>query len=72
MSNQPIPTKSLLFAALALIGIALLIAFNLIGGEVGEDGLLSEPFFLVPLGYLCLIIGVAGAAISWFKGRRTK
>ncbi|MGE7914885.1 DUF3955 domain-containing protein [Lysinibacillus xylanilyticus] len=54
-----------------LLGAICLIAKAIIGAEVAPDGRLVEPFFLIPIGFLLLIIGImslAGVAlISMFK-----
>lgn len=39
-----------------IAGICFL-AYNVIGSEVLADGTLSEPFYLIPMAYLC---------INWF------
>ncbi len=42
-----------------VLGIACFFAFSIIGSEVDSDGILREPFFLVPIGYLFLFLGMA-------------
>ncbi|MEB8287767.1 DUF3955 domain-containing protein [Aeromonas veronii] len=44
-------------AVLAAMGVCCLVAFELIGSTVGEDGTLHEPFGLIPIGLL--LLGVA-------------
>lgn len=44
-------------AVLAAIGVCCLVAFELIGSTVDEDGTLHEPFGLIPIGLL--LLGVA-------------
>lgn len=50
--------KYLISTILILIGLACLVSFNIIGSEVSRDGTLVEPFFLIPLGFLSLILGI--------------
>jgi hypothetical protein len=54
--------KSWLIAIVPLlVGAGCLISFNLIGSEVAPDGTLIEPFWMLPVGYLFVAIGlVAG------------
>lgn len=49
-------------AALALPGAASLAAFALIGSEVDAQGVLHEPFFLLPMGWALLLAGLLCAA----------
>ncbi|MGF7056960.1 hypothetical protein HNR33_000627 [Brassicibacter mesophilus] len=42
-----------------------MVTYNIIGQEVAPDGTLVEPFFLIPLSYLFIAIGiVVGLSIS--------
>ena len=50
-----------LFISLAIIFI---LSFNLIGSEVNTGGVLQEPFFLIPFGYLSFALGIIFAIIS--------
>ncbi|MFE3577174.1 DUF3955 domain-containing protein [Lysinibacillus sp. NPDC059133] len=54
-----------------LIGVICLIAKAIIGTEVGPDGILQEPWFLVPLGFLLFCLGIISlmfvALISMLK-----
>lgn len=45
-------------------GIACALAFNWIGSEVGEDGMLHEPFPLIPIGYFLFTVGVGFALVA--------
>lgn len=47
---------------LMLVGLVCFAAFGLIGSHVDPDGVLGEPFFLLPIGYLLLSAGLAGLA----------
>jgi hypothetical protein len=50
--------KYLISTILIFVGILCLVSFNIIGSEVATDGTLTEPFFLIPLGFLSLILGI--------------
>ncbi len=41
-----------------VLGIACLVAFNIIGSHIDNDGTLVEPFWLIPIGYLMFFIGL--------------
>lgn len=40
------------------IGLSCMVAFRIIGSEVDAQGALREPFALIPLGWLSLVLGV--------------
>lgn len=52
--------------ALALVVLAGLcnLVFRWMGSEVGEDGLLHEPFALIPIGYLLFAAGMVFALVA--------
>ena len=58
-------------AAIALIlsGLACVVAFEVIGSSVDEDGTLIEPFFLIPIAWLLFLSGVVLALATFIKGR---
>lgn len=41
-----------------LIGVGCFVTYSIIGSHVAENGLLVEPFFLIPIGYLFLLISI--------------
>lgn len=53
-----------LFISLTII---FMLAFNLIGSEVDANGVLQEPFFLIPFSYLTFVLGIIFAIISVVK-----
>ncbi|MEG0006739.1 MAG: DUF3955 domain-containing protein [Aeromonas sp.] len=55
---------------LMVMGIASFMAFSLIGSTLDEEGLLHEPFALLPLGYLLLLTGAALALVGVIRARR--
>ena len=50
--------KYLLASSPIFLGVLCIIMFNIIGSEVKPDGTLVEPFFLIPLAYLFVLIGI--------------
>jgi ABC-type polysaccharide/polyol phosphate export permease len=56
-----------LFISLAII---FMLTFNLIGSEVDADGVLQEPFFLIPFSYISFALGVVFAVISVVKKKK--
>jgi hypothetical protein len=59
---------------LITIGVACFIAFNIIGSSVSEDGTLIEPFGLIPIGYIFILLGIlsflAIFIISRFRSKK--
>ena len=53
-----------LFISLTII---FMLAYNLIGSEVDANGVLQEPFFLIPFSYLTFALGIIFAIISVVK-----
>mgnify|MGYP001062569726 CR=1 FL=1 len=49
---------------IAVIGALMLMAFGLIGSHVNSDGILREPFALLPIGVLLLALGGIGGVAS--------
>lgn len=58
---------NLMSIALIVTGILLFLAKSMIGVTVTKDGILQEPFFLLPLGYLCLAGGLILIGASFIK-----
>ena len=59
-----------------IIGIGCLVTYAIIRSEIAPDGTLLEPFFLIPMGYLFVAIGIIlglvkgihrGAGLSFYK-----
>ncbi len=50
--------------------IIFMLAFNLIGSEVDANGVLREPFFLIPFSYLTFVLGIIFAIISVVKKKK--
>ena len=47
-----------------------MLIFNLIGSEVDADGVLQEPFFLIPFSYVSFVLGIIFAVISVVKKKK--
>lgn len=61
--------KSYLISALLIFaGLCCGVAYNLIGAYVRPDGLLVEPFYLIPLTYLMVFLGVILAIMTTTVG----
>ena len=50
-----------------LIGAACLGLFAMLGSTVAPDGRLQEPFALVPLGWVLILLGGLGLAASLIR-----
>ncbi|MFD3157939.1 DUF3955 domain-containing protein [Haloimpatiens sp. FM7330] len=48
------------------IAFGCVISFNIIGSKVTPDGTLVEPFFLVPICFLFIAIGMISIIVSFF------
>ncbi|MCF6302145.1 MAG: DUF3955 domain-containing protein [Devosiaceae bacterium] len=51
------------FIIIGILGIFSAVLFNLLGSTVDSEGFLQEPFYLVPLAYILVLIGFGGALI---------
>ncbi len=53
---------------LLILAMICFVSYNLIGSSVGPDGILHEPFYLIPMGLLFLFSGlILGTIISTWK-----
>ena len=56
-----------------LAGIGCFLLVNMIGATVDKNGFLHEPFFLIPIGYLFLLVGlVSGIVYLIQRARKNK
>ena len=60
---------------LLMTGGLCLLAFNLIGSTVDAQGVLHEPFGLLPIGFFLMVLGVLiyfyqGVKNKWNAGKR--
>ena len=53
------------------LGIALQILFYLIGSDVSENGILQEPFGLLPISFIFLFIGILTMILGLWRRRST-
>lgn len=58
--------KNLLILIPFILSFGCFISYNLIGSEIAPDGTLVEPFFLIPMSYLFMLIGIIASIISLF------
>jgi len=54
-----------------LAGIGCFLLFQMIGSTIDSSGIIHEPFFLIPIGYLFLLVGL-GSGISYLFQRARK
>lgn len=54
------------------IGVLCFAAFDWIGASVDANGILHEPFGLIPSGYLALLIGVISGLACFIKNKRSQ
>ncbi|HIY92989.1 DUF3955 domain-containing protein [Companilactobacillus sp. HBUAS56275] len=55
-----------------LAGVGCFVLFNMIGSTLDGNGVLHEPFFLVPIGYLFLLMGLISGFIYLFRKLRKR
>lgn len=46
-----------------IVTVLCIIAYNVIGSEVLADGILVEPFYLIPIAWVFFLIGIIGVGI---------
>lgn len=65
-----ISSKTLFFLIVGMSGIACAMLYSAIGSSIDEAGVLHEPFFLIPVGYALMFIGVIGSLFSFLLSLR--
>lgn len=55
-----------------ILGALSFLTFNLIGSRVAADGTLQEPFFLIPIGFMFLFIGIIWTALRFIMSKNQK
>ncbi|WP_097026966.1 DUF3955 domain-containing protein [Clostridium peptidivorans] len=50
-----------------IISFGCIVAYNIIGSKVAEDGTLIEPFFLIPIAWLFVAIAVLSGVIIFIS-----
>lgn len=48
-----------------ILGLCCFVAFNIIGSKVAPDGTLIEPFFLIPIGWMLILVGFVSGIILY-------
>lgn len=66
MKKYTLPLLPIILAALSFL------TFNLIGSRVAADGTLQEPFFLIPIGFMFLFIGIIWTALRFIMNKNQK
>lgn len=51
----------------AAIGFACLLAFRLMGSYIDLNGFVQEPFALLPIGYLLILVGALTAFVGFIR-----
>lgn len=49
-----------------ILGIGCFVAYGIIGSEIIPDGVLKEPFFLLPMGGVLIITSIISILASFF------
>jgi hypothetical protein len=50
-----------------LAGIGCITAYKAIGSSVAQDGTLTEPFALIPIGYFLITVGIVWRVVIFVK-----
>lgn len=53
-----------------ILGAACFVSFHTTGSTVAPDGKLVEPFYLLPMGYAFIAIGIVSLFVSKMKAVR--
>lgn len=62
--NKVIRVSSWLGVLLFIGAVVCIVAFNMIGSEVDSQGMLHEPFFLIPLFWLFLTFSLIAGGVN--------
>ncbi|MFD3191919.1 DUF3955 domain-containing protein [Sedimentitalea sp. HM32M-2] len=63
---------TLVFLIIGISGVGCALLFSAIGATVDSAGMLHEPFFLIPVGYALMLIGVVGSIFSFLLSLRRR
>jgi len=61
------PTFFKVSAGLILSGMTCWLSYHLLGASVDGDGTLNEPFGLIPVGWLLVVLGIMAGGIGIVK-----
>jgi len=65
--------KKYWLTGLLVIGaLGFMIAYQLLPQTIDAQGFLHEPFFLIPLSYLCGLLALITGLITWYRHSRKK
>lgn len=51
-------------------GIGCFLLSMVLGSSIDSEGFLHEPFFLIPIGYLLIALGIVSAVVYLFRSFR--
>ncbi|MBK0327667.1 DUF3955 domain-containing protein [Rhodobacteraceae bacterium F11138] len=54
----------LTFLTIGLTGLGCMLLFPVLGASVDARGVLHEPFFLLPVGFSMMFLGILGTGVS--------
>lgn len=57
-------------AVMFWLAVTCIVGFAVIGTHIDAQGMVHEPFALLPLGYLAMLAGLFACGIQWFVSRR--
>ncbi len=55
-----------------IIAVGCVVAYSIIGSEIAPDGTLIEPFFLIPMFWLFMAIGIISGLVIFLVSRSGK
>ena len=58
-------TKPSAFLFAGLLGLICLAMFKVLGSSIDANGILKEPFFLLPTGYVLTVLGFGGFLVKF-------
>jgi len=56
---------AIIFAVTGFSGVASALIYNFLGSTIDAEGYLHEPFFLIPIAYLLLLVGFGGGLLRY-------
>ena len=61
---------SIIGLGLLLLGLGCLAAFALTSPSVDANGFIKEPFWLLPIGWLLIVVGAVWVGVAAIRGKR--
>lgn len=62
----------ILSAFFMLLGLSVTAGYQMLGGRISENGMLDEPFFLVPLSLVCYVVATVLMIVGLAKHQNKK